>query len=202
MGLIAVKPPAESKMRLGSILTGANKERLTLILFSHVLDCFVETFSAPQVLVVSRSAEMLALATQRGAVAVIESGNDQNAALSAGAQLALERGATRLVSASADLPFLTPDDLRQMLSATQARSVTIAPDRHRKGTNALAMSPPLAMPYLHGIDSYRLHCNAAKRAGLAVRSVERRGLSHDIDDPDDLRDFQAGSAGAQFVNFG
>lgn len=192
IGLLAVKSPTHSKMRLSAIMNNMDRERLALSLFANVLDCFVHVFSGPHILVVSGSPEMLSLATQKGATAVFETCNGQNEALTAGARLAKDRGARRLVSASSDLPFLSPEDVRQLLSVTQRHAVAIAPDRHGRGTNAIGMSPPLAIAYLHGDDSFQSHCAATKNAGLVINLVERPGLSHDLDDAEDFRDFFPG----------
>ena len=63
--------------------------------------------------------------------------------------------------------------------------MTIVPDRHGRGTNALLLAPPDAIDPCFGGDSRAAHVAAARAAG--ARLVELGGpLTLDIDTPDDL----------------
>jgi len=63
--------------------------------------------------------------------------------------------------------------------------VSIVPDRHGRGTNALLIAPPDAIDVCFGGDSRAAHVAAAEMAGARV--VELGGpLALDVDTPDDL----------------
>ena len=64
--------------------------------------------------------------------------------------------------------------------------VVIAPDRHEKGTNALLLSPANLIEYDFGGDSFRRHCERARRAGARLEVVKLPSLGLDLDLPEDL----------------
>ena len=64
--------------------------------------------------------------------------------------------------------------------------VVIAPDRHKKGTNALLMCPAGLIEYDFGGDSFARHCERAKQAGARLEVVELPSLGLDLDLPADL----------------
>lgn len=64
--------------------------------------------------------------------------------------------------------------------------VVITPDRHRRGTNALLISPPGLIRYEYGPDSFQKHCHQAKKAGARLEICERGSVALDIDFPEDL----------------
>ena len=82
-------------------------------------------------------------------------------------------------------------------------AVTVAPDRFRSGTNALACSPPGCIPFRFGDGSFRAHLHEAERAGATATSLELDGLSLDVDHPDDLAELlrrDSSSRTARFLN--
>jgi 2-phospho-L-lactate guanylyltransferase len=81
-----------------------------------------------------------------------------------------------------DLPSLKSDDLKALLESSAA-GVSIAGDRHNKGTNAIALADGRPFNFMFGKNSLSKHSAEAGRRG---EIVWRRGLSHDIDDVDDL----------------
>jgi 2-phospho-L-lactate guanylyltransferase (CobY/MobA/RfbA family) len=62
----------------------------------------------------------------------------------------------------------------------------IAPDRHKKGTNALLISPSGLIDYDFGEDSFERHCELAKEAGARLEIVDLPTLGLDLDKPEDL----------------
>ncbi len=64
--------------------------------------------------------------------------------------------------------------------------MTVVPDRHGTGTNALLLSPPDAIGPAFGPDSCARHADRARRLGheLAVERLD--SLALDLDTPDDL----------------
>ena len=167
---------------------------LNLNMFHHVLSILYDVFPPDRLVVVSRSSALLDVAHNGGSVAHRETTEGLNAALREGARIAVERGATQILTMSSDLPFLAPDDIRALL-ATEG-DVVVATDRARTGTNALLLRRPFGIDYRYGEASLSAHLAAAEDAGLAATVVDRPGLARDIDMPSDLGeldDFQARS---------
>lgn len=186
MGLLAVRSPEEAKTRLRGVLTADERRALAWAMYRHVLGCLTAALPPPSCIVISRSKEVLAAAQEAGAQTLTEIGSGQNEALTVAAQHALHLGATSLLSLSTDLPHLEVADLHAMLSAQEEAQIVLASDRHGTGTNAMCIRPPLAIPYLHGPDSFAKHCDAALAMGLAPLRIHRPGLAQDIDEATDL----------------
>jgi len=79
-----------------------------------------------------------------------------------------------------DLPHLLSEDLEELVKACPPRGLALAPDRHRRGCNALAVcacKPELVF----GTDSFlRFQAQPWEQA-----VVERCGLANDVDNLDD-----------------
>jgi len=64
--------------------------------------------------------------------------------------------------------------------------VVIAPDRHRRGTNALVVNPLGALRYAFGRDSFHTHCQEALCSEVRLEVAELPRLAVDLDTPDDM----------------
>ncbi|GLK45487.1 2-phospho-L-lactate guanylyltransferase [Novosphingobium resinovorum] len=82
----------------------------------------------------------------------------------------------------ADLPFLSPEDVEEILAEAFDTGVAIAPDRHGEGTNALALAKGGARRFAFGPGSLGHHLGFWPQAAI----VRRRGLAFDLDTPDDF----------------
>jgi 2-phospho-L-lactate guanylyltransferase len=82
----------------------------------------------------------------------------------------------------ADLPGLEVADVEALIAGAVPLGAAIAPDRHGRGTNGLALADGRPFDFAFGPDSFALHL--AQRPD--ARIVERPGLSFDLDTPDDL----------------
>lgn len=79
-----------------------------------------------------------------------------------------------------DLPYVSSDDLEELLKACPGHGLALAPDRHQRGCNALAMqgcSPQLVF----GTDSFLRY----QAQSFPQSVVERCGLANDVDTLDD-----------------
>jgi 2-phospho-L-lactate guanylyltransferase (CobY/MobA/RfbA family) len=205
--LLPVKELAEVKLRLAAVLTREERRTLVLTMLRDVLAAVREAGLAGAVL----SPDPGVLAFARGAGATIIEEHPRAATLSA----ALERAiATAYADASAvlvilpDTPLVTAGELATLIAALpvstpRCRSdpasgghgssstqpfpaMVLAPDRARRGTNALLACPPAAVPLGFGTDSLARHIQAAEARGVANRICRLPGLGLDVDDPDDL----------------
>jgi 2-phospho-L-lactate guanylyltransferase len=190
--IIPARPLEEGKSRLAEALTPAERHRLNQRFFRQTLDVTAAVVGRERTLVISRSESLLAIARSLSFETLLEAApHGLNAALTQAADAVRQRGATRVLSVSCDLPFLIPDELRALLDvAHQGDGLAIASDRAGTGTNALVMSPIGAIPYLYGLGSFAAHQEAARAAGLTLNVVRRAGLSFDIDTPDDFEQME------------
>jgi 2-phospho-L-lactate guanylyltransferase len=182
--VMAVRPVDEGKSRLADVLDAHERKKLNIRMFRHVFEVVRKVVTADRIVVVSRSNSLLDEVRAAGGTGHQESGRELNAALVEGSRVAVDLGATELLTLNSDLPFLEADDIRALLAAEG--DAVIATDRARIGTNALLIRRPFAMPYRYGGESLAAHKAAAAEAGLTIAVVERPGLARDIDTPDDL----------------
>lgn len=186
--IIPVKPLRRGKSRLAGTLSEDEREQLNKSLLEHTLDTLTNLKEIEQVLVVSRDPHALTIARNHGARTVQEDGQPHlNTALQRATVVAKVYATRGVLVLPADLPLLSRQDVLTLLDkASQPPVVVIAPDRHRKGTNALLMSPAGLIEYDFGDDSFQRHCERARRASARLEVVELPSLGLDLDLPEDL----------------
>jgi 2-phospho-L-lactate guanylyltransferase len=175
VAVIPLKGLDHAKSRLGDVLSQAARAQLALHLLAGVVGACQEAGLA--VCVISPDPEARAEAARLGAEALDDGGLDLTGAVSLG----LERyaAAEAVVAIAADLPFVTADDVRELLELARPLVVAAAPDGT---TNAAAARPPSALRPSYGPGS------AARHGGLQVHMPR---LEQDIDTPDDLASWRA-----------
>lgn len=188
--IVPVKPLRRGKSRLASVLTSEERDELNTRLLTHTLKTLCAIPEIERVLVVSRDQEALALAREYGAHTVQEKGTPElNMALSRATAVAKVYATRGVLIVPADLPLLTPQDVRILISQAQAFPppvVVIAPDRHYQGTNALLTCPAGLIDYNFGPGSFQRHCELARQAGAHLEIVDLPSLGLDVDLPEDL----------------
>lgn len=186
--IIPVKPLKRAKSRLAPVLTPEQRQQLAESMFRHVLDV---VRGVPQVigtLVISRDSKALSIARDYNAKTVQETGTPElNSALTRATQVVASWGVDSVLVLPADLPLVTGEDIVNIITMGQGmRSVVIATDQNKDGTNALFMRPPGLIPYAFGPGSYQRHRMLARDAGLSTRIYHSDQLALDIDINDDL----------------
>lgn len=186
--IVPVKPLGRGKSRLASVLSQQERADLNRHLLAHTVDTLRELPEIEQVLVVSRDPAALALARDHGARTVQENGAPHlNVALARATILAKNYITRGILIVPADLPLITPEDVRAMLDrAKYPPVVVVAPDRHRQGTNALLVCPAGLIEYEFGPGSFQRHCALARHAGARLEICELPSLALDVDFPEDL----------------
>ena len=188
--IVPVKPLRRGKSRLSAILTPSEREELNARLLTHTITTLCALPEIERVLVVSRDQEALAMARELGAHTVQEKGTPElNMALTRATAVAKVYTSRGILIVPADLPLLTPQDVRILLSHAQAHEppvVVISPDRHYQGTNALLVYPAGLIEYNFGPDSFQSHCERARQAGAHLEIVDLPSLGLDVDMPEDL----------------
>ena len=186
--LIPVKALRAAKSRLIPHLTQEQRNTLVLDMLCHVLRALHDSNMLEQISVVSPDPLVLDYAQEWGAQALAEELPGHNAALHAAALGEYEAGTPALLTIAADLPLLQAGDIRAFLERSHKYSVVLAPSRDGSGTNALLTRPPLALPYLFGVNSLHNYQRAANERQLNSTLYHSIGLALDIDTIDDLDD--------------
>lgn len=140
--------------------------------------------------VISPSRPLAEIVEAAGARLAVQRGMGLNEGLDQARSQALLDGIDTLIVLHGDLPNLTATDIETLvggLPADGGPGVAIAPDRAGTGTNALALRPPVVIPFRFGIGSFAAHAAEVERAGVPCVAVNRAGLAFDLDTPDDLR---------------
>jgi len=186
--IVPVKPLRRGKSRLAGTLSENERAELNQKLLEQTLTTLSNLKELDQVLVVSRDPQALTIARNHGAKTILEDGQPQlNTALTRATVLAKVQAIQGVLILPADLPLLTKEDVLTLIDrAPKPQVVMIAPDRHKKGTNALLMVPPGLIDYEFGEDSFQKHSERAKKANAHLEIVELPSLALDVDVPEDL----------------
>jgi 2-phospho-L-lactate/phosphoenolpyruvate guanylyltransferase len=186
--IVPVKPLRRGKSRLAEVLSQEERADLNRRLLAHTLGTLTAIPEIEHVLVISRDQAALALAREYGARTVQENGAPQlNTALTRATILARNYATRGVLIVPADLPLITPEDVKAILDrATDPPVVVVAPDRHQEGTNALLVCPAGLIDYEYGPGSFQRHCEQAHLAGARLEICELPSLALDMDLPEDL----------------
>ncbi|OMH39396.1 2-phospho-L-lactate guanylyltransferase [Motiliproteus sp. MSK22-1] len=185
---IPMKDPGQSKQRLASVLNPDQRQTLALTLFRQTLRFLNQHFSDYQVLVVTASSRIAAIAEGYGAALLIEQeGTGLNGAASLAAQWSLDHGFDSQLLIPADIPELSKAEVGQLLERSpKSPSVLVCPASDG-GTNALLTTPPNVVPFQFGRDSSIAHLKAAKEQLVFCELLQLEKLTFDLDTPDDLQ---------------
>lgn len=204
--IIPVKPLRDSKSRLAHILSPDERGELTASMLRRTLSVLHDLDDVARTLVVSRDAAALKIARAHGAQTYSEGEKqDLNLALARAAHIAVAHQANGIIILPADLPLVSPEDIKMMLAGAAgatggqrsngyhypSRVVAICPDQHNEGTNALLLCPPTGFTFQYGEDSFALHLAEAARLGIPRRIVHAPGLKFDLDNDEDWRTYQS-----------
>lgn len=109
------------------------------------------------------------------------------------ARLAVPTGSERVIGVLLpDLPWLTSHELREFFALHQAAqmtggsSVTLACDRHSRGTNGLLLDSKAHFCYRFGQDSFFRHTAQAWARQMTLKVFRSAGTANDVDVPADL----------------
>lgn len=186
--IVPVKPLRRGKSRLAKVISAEERADLNQYLLEHTIQVLSTIDEIENILVISRDTEALALARDLGARTVQEYGSPGlNTALSRAVEIAKSYETCGILIIPADLPQLDADDLKRILvHRNQPPVVAIAPDRKRKGTNALLVCPPDLIEFKYGPESFDKHCQAARKKGVRLEVCDLPSLELDLDEPEDL----------------
>jgi len=186
--IVPVKPLRRGKSRLAGMLTEDQRTHLNRYLLEHTLTTLNEVSEIEHTLVVSRDPAALALTRDMGGRTVLEDGAPQfNTAIQRATIVAKAHGAHAVLILPADIPLITPSDVRRLLKrGKKPPVVVIAPDRRLDGTNGLFVNPAGLIEYGYGPGSFQRHSERATEAGAKLEVVNSKRLALDLDLPEDL----------------
>jgi len=186
--IVPVKPLRRGKSRLAGMLTEDQRTHLNRYLLEHTLTTLNEVSEIEHTLVVSRDPAALALTRDMGGRTVLEDGAPQfNTAIQRATIVAKAHGAHAVLILPADIPLITPADVRRLLKrGKKPPVVVIAPDRRLDGTNGLFVNPAGLIEYGYGPGSFQRHSERASEAGAKLEVVNSDRLALDLDLPEDL----------------
>ncbi|HKP51198.1 MAG TPA: 2-phospho-L-lactate guanylyltransferase [Chloroflexia bacterium] len=185
VAVVPVKSLREAKSRLSGALTPQERATLTHDLLDHVLGTIYESGAVDAVGVISP--DFYGLSLPLWVVPIEQTKQGLNGLLEHGRQWAMAEGADALMVIFADLPLLTPGDVRSIIELGRDRgTVVLAPDRHGQGTNVMLSHPVELAHFAYGPNSFKAHQDAAREAGAHVEIYTSPGTALDVDTPDDL----------------
>ncbi|MFV0306803.1 MAG: 2-phospho-L-lactate guanylyltransferase [Desertimonas sp.] len=176
--LIPVKRFTAAKARLTGVLDASARARLARWLADRVV---AASGSAP-VFVACDDDDVAGWADAAGAEVLWSPGVGLNGAVDAGRATISGKGFDHLVIAHSDLPLA--HDLDRLATVG---TVTLVPDRHRDGTNVVAVPVGVDLPASYGAGSFARHLALAMALGVAVEVWDDPRLALDLDRADDLR---------------
>jgi 2-phospho-L-lactate guanylyltransferase len=111
----------------------------------------------------------------------------ETAAIELGTTFCLNNASEYSVVFPADIPLISCDEIRGVLSAIPNRGCVIVPAGDGRGTNGILRRPADLIPLRFGSDSLLPHLAAARATGNEVIVLnDFPGIAIDIDGPDDL----------------
>ena len=181
LAILPVKSFGAAKQRLAESLGAGSRQALAQAMFADVLGALRRTDELDEVVVVTSDPAAESAARGHGVLVLadtVQAGQSQ--ATQIGIQHALEHGFDRVALVPGDTPLVQPADLAGLL-ARSGHGVSVVPDRHGTGTNALVLTPPDAIEPSFGPDSRARHVARRRRRGRAApgrrggRARARRG---------------------------
>lgn len=192
IAVVPVKRFAQAKTRLADRLPARSRVALMQAMVTDVLIALRRAELVDAVIVVTGEPIAEQIALNYNAEVLMDTrdlGHSEAAALGVG--MALSKGAERVILLPADTPAIDPAEIDGLLSAApEGREVTIIPDRHGDGTNALVLTPPDVMGASFGEGSRARHVAAGEAAGAAVFEAEPPTIMLDVDTGEDLAALQ------------
>jgi 2-phospho-L-lactate guanylyltransferase len=189
--VVPVKERVGAKERLAAILRPEIRQALALAMLEDVLAAVAATPGIAGLLVVTVDPEAGRLAASYGARLIAEGARSgHTGAVAAAARLLVAKGRAGMLTLPGDIPLVTPAELAQVLATHRsAPSFTIAPSHDERGSNAIACSPPDAVPLRFGENSFYPHLQAAEACGIRPNVLHLPGIALDIDNPEDVVSF-------------
>ncbi len=182
--LIPVKTLSQGKSRLRAYLPEANRKKLILQMFTHVVTVLSMCQEISQISVVTADPSIIRLKKQLGIHHYLDTSFTQNKALHNAA--VQETKSNPLLIISADLPLVQKEDIQNIIQLSQSCSLVLAPSKEGTGTNILLTHTPLLVPFLFGNNSFTIYKHYATMRSLTYQVYTAMTTAFDIDTPVDI----------------
>ncbi|MGE0383681.1 MAG: 2-phospho-L-lactate guanylyltransferase [Gammaproteobacteria bacterium] len=191
VAVVPVKDLANAKQRLAPALAPAARAALARCMLEDVLEALRASRRLDGILLVTLDPWAESLARRHGARVHHEPGNrGHTAAVRSGAERLIRDGVHGLLTMPGDIPLVTAAEIDAVIEAHDpVRGVTIVPAYDRRGSNAIACTPPDVLEFAFGDDSFLPHLQAARRAGIEPTVIVQPGIGLDVDRPEELEAF-------------
>ena len=195
--ILPVKHLQDSKLRLKDVLPDEQRCRFSYLMVTDTMQTLCSSEHVQGVTMISSDQSLSQLAEQYHAEFILTDKDGGYSKDAMGAIIALSHNkADKIAIIPTDLPQLSDHDL-ELLDNVHQQGVTLCAAEKDGGTNALVFTPPLAIPLLFGLDSFKKHKQAAKDREITVNIVQASGMQRDVDQPDDLLWLSKQSTGGQ-----
>lgn len=188
--LVPAKALGHAKGRLAAVLSENERRQLALAMLEDVLRALQAVPRLHLIAVVSPDADVLDRARALGAHPITEPRQSRgiNQALTHALALISPRNIDALLVLLADLPAVSPTHVEAILDALPSGGGAVLCPSSARGTSALALRPPDAIPFRFGRHSFLSHKREAAARGIPTRVLRIDSLAADIDGPNDLLD--------------
>lgn len=189
LAILPIKSFQSAKQRLGREYGTGSRSALARAMYSDVLAALRRCKEIDSIVVVTGAREAVELAHAQGISVQGEAEEKgQSKALVPEIDRAVSQGFERVILVPGDCPLASPAEIDDVLrrAAAAGTAVTIVPDRHDEGTNALILHPPKALDPQFGPQSQSRHIEQAKQRGLSYEVESLESLALDIDTAEDL----------------
>ncbi len=188
LAILPVKTFEAAKQRLAPALPVPERRSLAEAMLADVLASLTRVDGLDAIAVVTADPGAREAAVAAGVQILDDTARSgQSPAALIGIEHALAEGFGRALLVPGDTPLLDPAEIEALLAgAGSPPAVTIVPDRHGTGTNALLLDPPDAIVPSFGPGSFERHRLAVEAAGATMLVEPVRSLVLDVDTGDDL----------------
>jgi 2-phospho-L-lactate/phosphoenolpyruvate guanylyltransferase len=162
--VVPVKDSAAAKQRLAPVLPPDLRQALALAMLEDVLAAAAKVRALAGRLLVTTDAEAQRLAARYNCECMAEGAAEGHtgAVAAAAARLARE-GRPGMLTLPGDIPLVTAAEIEEVIAAYRPPpSFTIVPSQDERGSNAILLSPPDAVPLSFGENSFFPHLAAAE----------------------------------------
>tara|TARA_B100000686_G_C16786632_1_gene975689 strand:- start:822 stop:1400 length:579 start_codon:yes stop_codon:yes gene_type:complete len=179
--LIPIKAFDSAKLRLASVLNPSERADLSRSLAEGV----IRSCTGAQVWVICEDEEVEKWATTLGAQVIRNPQAGLNEAAKVGLTALAEFGIEKVIVTHADL--INPEGITNLF---ELDGIVLVPDRHNEGTNIVGLPTDIDFSFQYGLNSFEKHKTEAQRFLLPLTIIQDSHLGFDIDNPDDLFEYQ------------
>jgi 2-phospho-L-lactate guanylyltransferase len=189
--VIPSKGPYGAKQRLSSVMSPALRGAFAMAMLADVLDALANVSPLTGIAVVTDSRESAEIARRFGAHVFAEpAAEGHTAAIALAAKRLRTEGVGAMLALPGGIPLVKSSEIGAILQAQNAApSFVIVPAADERGSNAVLVAPPGAVPLKYGEDSFFSLSGESRSTWHNAVSFAFVRHAMDIDTPGDLSRF-------------